>query len=91
MALIEADLAIIDATLAGPLGDGEARALAAELRRLVPGLLCLNCDAGDVLEDAWKSYPAFDLHLVDASNHCTAMTGDPVHANGILLARKGAA
>ncbi|AJP72709.1 hypothetical protein [Sphingomonas hengshuiensis] len=91
MALIEADLAIIDATLAGPLGSIEARALTGELRRLLPGLFCMACDAGDVLEDAWRSYPAFDLHLVDTSDHCTTMTSDPMRANGILLARKAAA
>lgn len=88
MALIESDLAIIDATLAGPLGESGGRAMTNELKRLLPELVCLNCDASDVLEDAWRSYPAFDLHLVDASNHCTAMTSDPTLANGILLARK---
>ncbi|CAN5239418.1 hypothetical protein BH10PSE15_BH10PSE15_00130 [soil metagenome] len=91
MALIESDLAIIEATLAGPLGDSEGRVLSTELRRLLPGLLCLNCDASDVLEDAWRSYPAFDVHLVDATNHCTTMTHDPSDASGILLARKIAA
>jgi hypothetical protein len=91
MALIDTDLAIIEATLAGPLGGSEGRTLAAELRRQLPGLLCLNCDASDVLEESWRSYDAFDIHLVDASNHCAATTSDPALANGILLARKGLA
>lgn len=63
----------------------------AELRRRMPGLLCLRCDATDVLEEPYRSFADFDLHLVDTSNHCTEMTSDPLNATGILVAAKVAA
>jgi hypothetical protein len=55
----------------------------------LPGLVVLSCDAADILEDPWRSYPAIDLHFVDTRNHCTEMTRDPAVATGLLLATRG--
>ena len=51
-------------------------------------MVCMQCDASDVLEDPWRSYADIDLHLIDASSHCTVMTTDPQRASGVLLARR---
>lgn len=91
MSLTEQDLAEIDTVLSAQLGSGDMGPLIAELRRRLPGLVCMQCDASDVLEDPWRSYADIDLHLVDASSHCTVMTTDPLRASGVLLASKVAA
>lgn len=86
MSLIEQDLATIDSVLSAPPDEGDPGALLAELRRRLPGLVCMGCDASDVLEEPYRSYARVDLHLVDTRNHCTEMTLDPQRASGILLA-----
>jgi hypothetical protein len=69
----------------------EFAAVFAALRAALPDLVVLRCDASDVLEDPYRSYPAFDLHLVDTRNHCTVMTVDPSAATGLLIAAKAVA
>lgn len=63
---------------------------AEQLRTESADLVVMRCDAGDVLEEPFRSYGAFDLHLVDGSAHCPQLTGDPERAGGVLLAWRGA-
>lgn len=88
MALNETDLAAIDSVLAAcdPAAVGT---VAGDLRERLPGFVILSCEAADVLEDPWRSYPAIDLHFVDTRNHCTEMTRNPAAATGLLLAARG--
>jgi hypothetical protein len=90
MGLNENDLAAIDSVLAAcdPMA---VRSVAGDLRARLPGFIVLSCDASDVLEDPWRSYPAIDLHFVDTRNHCTEMTRDPAAATGVLLAARAVA
>lgn len=90
MGLNESDLAAIDSLLAA-CGPTAVRSIADDLRARLPGFIVLSCDAADVLEDPWRSYPAFDLHFVDTRNHCTEMTPNPATATGLLLAARGEA
>jgi hypothetical protein len=88
--LTELDLAAIESVLA-TCSPAAVRSIAGDLRARLPGLVILSCDAADVLEDPWRSYPAIDLHFVDTRNHCTEMTCDPAAATGLLLAARAAA
>ena len=88
MSLIEQDLAEIDAVLLASPDGGSMTTIIAEIRRRLPGMVCMQCDASDVLEDPWRSYADIDLHLIDASSHCTLMPTDPQRASGVLLARR---
>jgi hypothetical protein len=90
MGLNENDLAAIDSVLAA-CDPTAVRSVAGDLRARLPGFIVLSCDAADVLEDPWRSYPAIDLHFVDTRNHCTEMTRDPATATGLLLAARGEA
>ena len=41
-------------------------------------------------ETPFRSYPRFEIHLVDRTDHCVQITADPLRASGIVLAdRKG--
>lgn len=88
MGLNENDLAAIDSVLA-TCGPAAVRNVVGDLRARLPGFVILSCDAADVLEDPWRSYPAIDVHFVDTRNHCTEMTRDPAVATGLLLAARG--
>lgn len=90
MGLNENDLAAIDSVLAA-CDPAAVRSVAVDLRARFPSFVVLSCDAADVLEDPWRSYPALDLHFVDTRNHCTEMTRDPAVATGLLLAARGEA
>lgn len=61
----------------------------AELRRRFPNLALVRCDASDVTEPPFRSFPHFDLHLLDRSDHCVQITADPLLATGIVLAARG--
>jgi hypothetical protein len=61
----------------------------ARLRTRFPHLSWTGCDASDVTETPFRSYPLFDLHLVDRTDHCVRITVDPDQATGIVLAAKG--
>ena len=59
-----------------------------ELRKKFPHLAWVRCDASDVTETPYRSYGAFDLHLLDSAEHCTQITDDPARATGIVLAKR---
>jgi hypothetical protein len=60
----------------------------AELKSKFPHLSWTRCDATDVDESPFRSYAQYDLHLLDASEHCVGVTDDPVQATGFLLAKR---
>ncbi|UFZ04207.1 hypothetical protein LQG66_34295 [Bradyrhizobium ontarionense] len=85
MALAEQELNEIEQVLNG----SEAGSAAfGELRRRFPKLALTRCDASDVTEQPFRSYPAFDLHLLDTSDHCALVTDDPAKATGLILAKR---
>jgi len=90
MALDEADMAVIDGILAN-CDHGALGTAASALRQRLPGLAVMACDAADVLETPWRRYAALDLHLVNSSSHCAAMTDNPAAATGLLLAQRAEA
>ena len=59
-----------------------------ELRQKFPHLAWIRCDASDVTETPYRSFGAFDLHLLDSADHCAAITDDPARATGIVLAKR---
>jgi hypothetical protein len=85
MPLVENELNEIERVLAAPDAAGAAFG---ELRRRFPHLALTRCDASDVGEEPFRCYPAFDLHLLDASDHCAQVTADPARATGLILARR---
>ena len=87
MALGADDLAKIEAMLSAP--DADSRVFA-DLRKAFPHLSWTRCDSSDVTETPFRSYPRFDLHLLDAADHCVRMTIDPSSATGIVLAERSA-
>ena len=56
------------------------------LRQRFPHLSWTRCDASDVTEAPFRSYPRFEVHLVDRTDHCVQITADPLRASGIVLA-----
>ncbi|MBB6254463.1 hypothetical protein [Nitrospirillum iridis] len=79
------DLGLIDGLLARPVAD---EGVFADLRVLLPHLSWTRCDASDVVEAPFRSYPSFDLHLLDGRDHCVHLTPDPACATGVVLARR---
>lgn len=86
MALAPDDIATID----GLLGTAEGEPGAVEaVRAQFPDLSMTRCDQSDVdAEDPYLEYPAFNLYLVDGSDHCWHLTADPSVATGIVIAKK---
>lgn len=78
--LIELERAITAAGRASPF---------TELRRRFPHLTLVRCDATDITEPPFRSFPYFDLHLIDRSDHCVQITADPARAIGVILAARG--
>lgn len=79
------DLACIDGLLAAPPAGNPL----ADFRSRFPGLSLTRCDASDMGGEApYREYPAFDLYLVDGSDHCWHLTGDPAAATGIVVAAR---
>lgn len=57
------------------------------LRAAFPGLVFSRCDASDMDGETPAGRAAgYDLYLVDNSEHCWRITGDPRHAGGIVIA-----
>lgn len=83
MALGAEDLTEIDRALSA--ADVDARVFT-ELKQRFPHLSWTRCDASDVTETPFRSYPRFEIHLVDRSDHCVQITADPLRASGIVLA-----
>ena len=69
------------------LTDADA-SIFATLRLKYPHLAWSRCDASDVLEEPYRSFKAFDMHLFDVSNHCPVVVKDPSDASGMILAAK---
>jgi hypothetical protein len=84
MAVSGEELAVIGALLAN---DTEPNPVA-QLRRQFPGLSWTACDSSDVTDEPFQSFPLFDLHLLNSSDHCAMITSDPAQATGIILARR---
>jgi hypothetical protein len=64
---------------------------ASVLRAALPPGTLTTCDARDVdTHEPAARLPGWELHLVDASNHCWALTDNPQQATGIVLAATGA-
>ncbi|MCI4677088.1 DUF6129 family protein [Rhodoblastus acidophilus] len=85
MAIQAEELQEIETLLTGAEADGS---VLAALRLKFPHLKWSRCDASDVLEEPYRSFPAYDLHLMDASNHCVAVVADPAAASGAILATR---
>lgn len=68
------------------LASGADSPVLAQLRSRFPNLSWTRCDASDVMEEPFRSYGRFDVHLVDRSDHCVEITADPARATGIVLA-----
>lgn len=89
MPLSADDLTRLDALL----GDAEACGkLVANLRQQFPALSLTQCDASDVdHEQPFRVCPGFNLYLVDSSDHCWTITGNPAQATGLVVAHHKAA
>lgn len=71
------------------LSSEPARSNTEAFRSEFPGLTLTRCDALDMQEETpFRSYPTFDLYLLDASDHCVQLTTDPEAATGIVLAQR---
>lgn len=85
MALAENDLVEIERILSAPVaGSG----VIATLRGRLPHLSWTRCEASDVSEEPYRVFPACDIHLLDAADHCVQITSDPARATGIVLAMR---
>lgn len=79
------ELAVIDRALHGAASLAETLAA---LRAQLPHLRWLSCDAADVTEEPFCSYPLADLHLLDCASHCVQVVARAEAASGVLLARR---
>jgi len=71
-------------------GDAVGAGAVAELRSQFPRLSWTRCDASDVTETPYRSFPRFDVHLIDAADHCVRITTDPQQATGLIVADRTA-
>jgi hypothetical protein len=83
MAVSIEELTEIDKLLAA---EGSAPLPLSELRSRFPHLTWTKCDASDVIEPPYRSYPHYDVHLLDGADHCVQVTMEPARATGIVLA-----
>jgi hypothetical protein len=79
------DLAEIEALVAAAKTDASPYAT---LRQKFPHLAWSRCDASDVLEEPFRSFGAYDLHLLDVTNHCPTVVSDLDAAMGFILAAR---
>ena len=88
MALTILQLESIEKFLLAEATRGNIAAFRAEF----PGVAISRCDASDVQDDApFRSYPLFDLYLLDARDHCVCLTTDPSEATGVVVAQRRSA
>ena len=85
MAIGSEELKEIDQCLSG---DAVASSAVAALRLRFPKLSWTLCDASDVAEAPFRSYPRFDLHLLDRADHCVRITTEPERATGVVVAAR---
>jgi hypothetical protein len=89
MALSADDLTRLDALLGGAEACGN---VVANLRQQFPALSLTQCDASDLdQEQPFRVYPRLSLYLVDSSDHCWTITGNPAQATGLVVAHHKAA
>jgi hypothetical protein len=69
------------------VSDADAQFIA-QLRRRFSHLSWARCDASDVTEAPFRSYPRFDVHLLDGTDQCAHITTDPERATGVILAMR---
>ena len=62
----------------------------ATLRQKYPHLAWSRCDASDVIEEPFRSFPSYNVHLFDTRNHCPVVVTDPAAASGMILAARSA-
>lgn len=85
MALNEVQLQGIEKFLLADPASGNVMAFRAEF----PGVTLTRCDALDMRgETPFRSYPQFDIYLIDARDHCVQLTADPAAATGIVMAKR---
>ena len=74
------------------LSDGStgSSAAVATLRKKFPRLSWTRCDASDVGEAPYRSFSRFDVHLIDAVDHCVRITTQPEEATGLFVADRTA-
>ncbi|BBA37354.1 uncharacterized protein sS8_5437 [Methylocaldum marinum] len=70
-------------------GDTPVAERCASVRKSFPGLSLTRCDAGDMSTET----PTFEtselcVYLIDTSEHCVRITGDPAAATGLIVAQK---
>jgi len=63
----------------------------AEMRARFPHLSWTRCDASDVIEEPYRSYDRYDMHLLDGEDHCVQVTSEPSRATGVIIAYREAA
>ena len=85
MALNNEDLGAIGEMLAAAPADGQ---VFSALRQRFPAIVFTRCDASDVVETPFGTFGAYDIHLMDAKDHCVTITSDPAQATGIVLAKR---
>lgn len=86
MALTENDFTQIETLLATV---DQGRNPLTDFRQRFPSLSLTRCDASDMSGEApFREYPKFNLYLVDGSDHCWRITGDPAAATGIVVAER---
>ncbi|MCG6204781.1 hypothetical protein LPW26_09045 [Rhodopseudomonas sp. HC1] len=62
------------------------------LRQQLPAMSLTRCDASDIdQEQPFRVYPQFNVYLVDSSDHCWTITGNPAQATGLVVADRKAA
>jgi hypothetical protein len=87
MAINAQELQEIETLLTG--AEADASVLLA-LRLKFPHLKWSRCDASDVLEEPYRSFNAYDLHLMDVRDHCPVIVAHPEVAGGAILAARSA-
>ena len=89
MGLSTTDLELLDGLLAS--AQPGATPPLAELRRRLPRLSVTRCDPFDMRDETpFRQYPGCEVYLIDGSNHCMRLTGDPECATGLVMVERKA-
>jgi hypothetical protein len=80
------------AGIAGVLAElGASRPAIAAVRQRYPGVSVTVCDRSDIdAEIPYRELQTCSLFLVDGTDHCWRLTGDPARATGVVVASHGA-
>jgi len=85
MALSDTELSEIEKVLSA---ENAAAGAFSELRQRFPKFSWTQCDASDVYDTPFRTFPQYDLHLLDTADHCAQLTTDLERATGIILAKR---